>query len=647
MARSTSHLRRWLVLLSVGLVIAVAWAMLASGSPSGSASPKEPSSRPAMVKRALRPTVRRDDEPFAAANRFSVCGSVIAGGSRAAVPGAVVSLRPRAVRGANTMLVPGGGRRSLLARTDSEGRWTVHDVPMSAGRAWSVAVTADGFRPQIVPASGDCDQGPLTVQLEPGGEVLHGTVRDATGGALADATVHLVASAGPSDGAEQDAALSTSSGDDGRYRISVDPGVYRVVARFPDYAEEGRWVRVEATTQQDFALLPGGRVEGTVVRGEGGEPVAFAHVVTTPSAGLPTTGGEAAAVTDADGRFVIDGIDPGELELHAHAESGRTASGTLVELGPGGYKTGIELRLAAAPAAYGVVVLRSDDSVPVEGATVLARSGGGIWVSKPTDPSGGFVLPSLAPGEYQVSVEAPAHVPNHLAATLRVADGDVEGLVLEVDAGTSISGQVVEGGPDTSVRVEVDLEGLPPALGMPLIGNAFVSTRCDAEGRFQLGPVTAGELTLVAEDPTRGTGRTSATVTLDDDPAVVIELSAATGIEGRVFDAGEPREGLTIAAVRLDRPASIVPPAARVSASQASVLTGADGSFRHAGLEPGTYHVRVLDASSILSVEGEPPVVEVQTGTWSSVTLDLADRSGVLTGQVVDADGSPVADAVV
>ncbi len=649
MTRSSRGLGRWFALVAVVLAVVAVWGVLGGGSRSAdsTASPQDsPRPRPAPRARA-GPSEGWEDEPHFDAVRSTVCGSVVEAGVLTPIRDAVVSVRPRAVRGANAMLVPGGGRRSFLRRTDSDGRWTIEDVPMSAGEAWSVAVTAEGYRPSIVPLSGDCDQDPVGVRLRPGGEILHGTVRDATGGALAGATVHLSSSDQFSNGAEQDAPLSTSTGDDGRYRISVDPGVYRVVARFPDYAEDRRWVRVAATTQKDFALLPGGRIEGTVVRGDGGEPVAFARVVTTPSPGLPTTGGEAVAITDAAGRFVLDGVEPGELELHAHAEFGRTASGTVVELGPGGYQAGIVLRLEAAPAAHGVVVQRSDPSIAVEGATVLARSGAGIWVSKPTGPSGRFVLPALAPGEYQVSVEAPAHVPNHLAATLRVADGDVEGLVLEVDAGATISGQVVEGGADTSVRVEVDLEGVPPAQGMPLIGNAFASTRCDVDGRFQLGPVTAGELTLVAEDPTRGTGRTEATVTLDDDPPVVIVLSAATGLEGHVFDAGEPREGLTIAAVRLDRPASVVPPPARVSASQASVFTEVDGSFRHAGLEPGTYHIQVLDASSVLAVEGEPPVVEVPAGAWASVAIDLADRSGVLTGQVVDADGSPVPDAVV
>ncbi len=649
MARSLPGLRRWLALLAVGLAIVAAWSMLAGRSPA--ADPIAAGATPARSRprpNTPRPSIGWEHEAEADADRSTACGVVLDGATQAAIEGAVVSLRPRAVLGANAMLVPGGGQRSFLERTDAEGQWKLHDVPM-ASRAWSVAVTAEGYRPQIVSGSGPCDDAPVTVRLEPGGEVLEGTVRDATGGALAGATVQLLASDQFNNGAEQEAALSTSTGDDGGYRISVEPGVYSVVARFPDYADDRRWVRVEATTRQDFALLPGGRIEGTVVRADGGEPVAFARVSMTPRSGLPVTGGEAAALTDAAGRFMIDGIEPGELELHAHAESGRTVAGTVIELGPGGYQTGIELRLEAAPAAYGVVVLRSDPSEPVKGATVLAQSGGATWVSKPTDASGGFVLPALAPGEYQVSVDAVAHVPDHLAATFRVADGDVEGLVLEVDAGATILGQVVDGGPETSVRVEVDLEGVPPAQGMPLIGNAFVSTRCDAEGRFELGPVTPGQLTLVAEDPTRGTGRAQTLVSRDDAPSqlVVIELSAETGIEGRVFDAGSPREGLTIAALRLDRPASIVPPAARVSASQASVRTAAGGSFRHAGLEPGTYLVQVLDASSLLSVEGDPPVVTVTPDSWANVTIDLADRSGVLTGQVVNADGSPVADAVV
>lgn len=649
MARPFSGLHRWLPLVAVALALVAAWSMFAGDSSPGQAvASVERPFRSRSAPRTARGTASWEEDVRATeADRSVVCGAIVDDTTEAPIPGAVVSLRPRTARGANAMLVPGGGRRSWVAPADPSGQWRFLDVPLSASKTWSVAVTAEGYRPQVVTGSGSCEGNSLTVRLESGGVVLHGTVRDATGGALAGATVHVGAGDPFANGAEFDASLSTIAGEDGEYRISVEPGVHNVVARFPDYAEDRRWVRVEATTQRDFALLPGGRIEGTVVRGADGNAVAFARVSMTPRGGQPTTGGEAAATTDVAGRFVIEGIEPGELELHAYAESGRTSSGTVLELGPGGYRTGVELRLEAAPAAYGVVVLRSDPSVAVEGATVLAQSGAAAWVSEPTDTSGGFVLPALAPGEYQLSVDAPGYIPNNLAATLRVADGDVEGLVLEVEAGTTVFGQVVEGGSDTSVRVEVDLEGLPPAQGMPRIGNAFVSTRCDAEGRFELGPVTTGELTLVAEDPTRGTGRAQTTASQDGDPPVLIELSAATGLEGRVFGTDGPREGLRIAAVRLDRPASVVPPTARVSASQASVRTKADGSFRHAGLEPGTYLVQVLDASSVLAVEGEPPVVAVVADTWASTRIELADPSGVLTGQVINADGSPVADAVV
>lgn len=648
MAHPSPSFRRWFILLAVALATVAAWILLGDPAPPTATSTlDDPSARMSARRAARRADPDWEEPPSTDAERSSACGSVVADDTGHAIANAMVTLRPRSRPAADAQLIPGGGRRSLLGHTDADGQWSIDGVPKVTEGAWSVTATAPGYRPLTVHVVEPCERQPTTVRLRRGGLLLHGTVRDATGGALADATVQLVPSEQLSNGAPRFAPLATNTDDDGGYRVSVEPGVYRVSVRFPDYAVERRWVRVASTTQQDFALLPGGRIEGTVVNDDGDDPVPFARVVVTQPSGLPTTGGEATAISDRNGRFVIEGMEPGEFELHAHAREGRTDSGTTIELGPGGYQHDVELRLTSAPAAYGIVVRRADNEAPVQGSTVLARSEAGTWVSKPTAEDGSFVLPALAPGEYQVSVDGSDHVPSQLAATFRVADGDVEGLVLEVDTGTTLEGRVEGGGPETSVRVEVDLEGLTPAEGMPLIGNAFASARCDVDGNFELGPITPGPVAVVAEDPIRGSGRTLLTVRADHDTPVLIELSAATGIEGRVLEGGEPREGLTVAAVRVDRPASVVPPPAKVSAGQAPVLTDADGAFRHAGLDPGTYQVQIVDASSVLAVEGDPPLVEIAAGGWSSVTIELADRSGLLLGQVVDADGAPVADAVV
>ena len=65
---------------------------------------------------------------------------------------------------------------------------------------------------------------------------------------------------------------------------------------------------------------------GGVVRDAAGRPVAVARVAFTAGPGpLP----EIAALTDAEGRFVLSAPQPGRYELAVHGEDGSSAAATV------------------------------------------------------------------------------------------------------------------------------------------------------------------------------------------------------------------------------------------------------------------------------------------------------------------------------
>ena len=130
----------------------------------------------------------------------------------------------------------------------------------------------------------------------------------------------------------------------GAYEIrDVAPGDIRLIVTHPDYATAEVGANVKRTGRADRALeLPGvdlqeaGSVEGQVVDARG-EPVRGARVaVGLAPAFLPIGVTPPSTTTsDAQGRFVLEGLSPGTIDLEAYApDVGRgTASGVKIDSG--------------------------------------------------------------------------------------------------------------------------------------------------------------------------------------------------------------------------------------------------------------------------------------------------------------------------
>jgi protocatechuate 3,4-dioxygenase beta subunit len=363
------------------------------------------------------------------------------------------------------------------------------------------------------------------------------------------------------------AARATTDAE-GRYKITnVAAGRYRLLALAPLYTSpedrgsspfnSGKMVTVgasETVENIDVSLVRGGVITGRVMSPEG-KPVIGERVSVT-NADQPNAAGPAAWVispfdfeTDDRGIYRIYGVPPGRyvVSVGQARDAGMITVGPTaaqyqrtfypnttdasqakpVEVTSGSEASGVDIDLAEAPKSYeahGKIVDESGN--PVAG---IGYGHGAVRVNQPvigawgtdgstTDEAGGFVVRNLMPGRYAVfaasdfggsSLEVYSD-----AVQFEVTDANVEGLVIKVHRGASISGSVVvEGTTDRSVLAKIAQLNLGanvrPVAGAPpdqVSAPNFAQGRVNADGTFRLTGLRPGKvvLNLFAFGETRG-----------------------------------------------------------------------------------------------------------------------------------------------
>ncbi len=270
------------------------------------------------------------------------------------------------------------------------------------------------------------------------------------------------------------------------------------------------------------ATLPPAQATGVisgVVVNERQQPVARALVqaFANPPAdrearqGVPFSGRAASTSTDAEGRFRIEGLRPGDFLVAAHATASvipdlrsttaiyattfypstaddraavpvSTASGSPVRL---------ELVRVPGVRVAGIAVNRSGR--PTGGMQVrLFRGFGGHAteaVLASVNEAGAFEVNRVPPGWYRLTIgwpRVPLEGPGDLASRLiEVRDANIDGLVLDVAPGATITGRVV---PEPGA-------GIPSLLGMRIAAiqpendysrSSYATTVVALDGSFRM-----------------------------------------------------------------------------------------------------------------------------------------------------------------
>ncbi|NED93734.1 hypothetical protein G1H11_00205 [Phytoactinopolyspora alkaliphila] len=389
-------------------------------------------------------------------------------------------------------------------------------------------------------------------------------------------------------------------------------------------------------------LLPpgvGGTLTGTVTGADSGEHVGQVEVEAlrrTPD-GLAEV---SSAATQADGRYTLAGLFPGEYLLRFGGPGHETvwypsapddaAAEPVIAHGRRSTE-GIDVVISGEPASISGTVDVGDVTEPVP-ATVTARPAWAEPGDAPdefvttTDESGSYTLDGLAaPGTYELTLEAEGYRPTTVVEHVRGGQQRFVSSVRLATGSGQISGRVSDGeGPLGGVTVSTAVDDTLVAAGTPTVGDV---------GTFVLpGLPTPGTyvVTFTLEDY----ASQSAVVELGAGENVTdLSISMAGGagtIAGMVT--GEDGAGIGGADVSVGGLAEPV--------STITVTDGSVGSFAIAGLDAGSYTLTFTrdgyqEQTVPVTVTGDAPVPPV------NVVMPAA--SGEIAGRVTDSEGEQLA----
>jgi hypothetical protein len=522
--------------------------------------------------------------------------------------------------------------------------------------SWKLSAKASGYGPP---------EAPLTVDVPAAGDTrivlqravrVTGLVVDPNGAPVPEATVR--ASAGPEGPFGQGrSAQQTGSDAEGRFELEF-PGTALALVASRDGWADSEPVTVElgpgaASGEVVLALRAGGTIRGEVFAPDG-RPDPGIRVM---AGDMPFWFGEGAGVvSDADGRFVLEHVNPGKVTVTAmpREESLRGAMEKSADEELAVMSLLTQMRTATvvvadreevhvvlgskAKASVRLTGTVSEGGAPLAGAGVFALEEGnsflqGMRVAK-SDSAGHYALELDRPGSFVVSVSLQGIGQSAAEFFVDVPEVPEYRLDLPLPLAT-LGGRVL--GPDASPAVGVTLnlvrEGAASGPTMMNITRGHVT---DSEGRFRFEHLHAGSYTLqvgAALLGGPGAGAPQGSLVLEglaveegvqrDD--LEIRLPATTRVSGVVRRADRsPALGATVYA----RDA-----AGRLLSDLSTCQSDAAGRFVYAGLPVGkvTLFARTADLAS------REVGVELDASGASEVELFL-EPGGTLLVSLLEGD---------
>ena len=383
--------------------------------------------------------------------------------------------------------------------------------------------------------------------------------------------------------------------------------------------------RLDGTKPAVVRLEPGASITGVVLDGATRAPAAGANVWAWVRAGLGAErwepeSGRVSTTCDARGRFKLEGLAAGTVSVTATAPGLGRATRQSVLVG-----SAVDLYLQPGSTIAGSV--RDEAGRAVKGAVVRVTAETPMQYLPPserTDARGRFAIAGLDAGSYVVAVRAPTLAP---AVSQVSVDGKGEtGVELTLAEGGFASGRLVDGTPrPTSGRLRI---AVVDGVTLPQLVHDLVQAEAGSDGRFVLGPLPSGDLTLEARAP--GLAPREVEVRLSGRPPSAdlgdIALESGLVLRGAVRDGtgtGIPGAFIIASSRGQDRPID--------------ATTEDDGSFVLAGLKARQLNVFVR-------APGFAPIQETLTVGDDDVVLVL-ESGGTIVGSVVDAKGQPVPGA--
>jgi protocatechuate 3,4-dioxygenase beta subunit len=429
--------------------------------------------------------------------------------------------------------------------------------------------------------------------------------------------------------------MRAEAGADGRFRLEAIPsGAHVIGILAPGFAAKRVDVHVRPGAREvdvgDIELETGLSIRGRV-RDRAG-PIAGASVYARPNRPMPMRRYE--SVTEADGGFVIAGLEPGAYRLTAWA-AGYSGADKPAEAGA----ERVEIVLTPGGAIAGSVV--DDTGRPVGAFQVKANpvrdehAQPGVVMFGPRGDTvngadGRFLVEDLAEGTYVVEASAAGRANAHVAGIKVTAGSTAEAGTIRLTAGGTIRGNVTDSTGQAVPGAVISVHGPGEDYMMPGEAPQGVS---DPSGGFEVTGVAAGTVDVTAAHPNYAEGRASG---VEVDPTkgpaeAKIVLSQGGRIEGWV----RRRDGTGIPSAYVN----VIPRSTGARSDPGMQITNAEGGFLVEHLPPGRVSVALMNRSGMGYASSNLTEVDVREGETTPV--EVRSREILVSGHVTRA-GAPL-----
>lgn len=435
--------------------------------------------------------------------------------------------------------------------------------------------------------------------------------------------------------------------DDGEFEHrAVDPGEWEAWLTSPGHVRSAsvRFTQPGTVPRFDVVMPRCGRVRGFVVDAAG-KPVAGARVQTTASAAPDEdeifSSNANRRRSSAKGRFALDDVTPGTVELVATCDGHAASVASVLEIAPGQRVDDVRLALRRGGTIRGRALDASGK--PLVGADVFTKGEHDDEARSVTVAGdGSFVIEHVTPGSVQLEVDE--DVPLGVA---RRFDRELYDRTLWIDEGGELE-IALGGAPVKRVRVTGVVRKNGP------IARARVYFRSERDGAPELDVYTdeSGRYAIDLED--RGAywlqlllpndAVAARSVRVPDAETATIDLDLpAPHVAGRVVDAdGKP----LVARIRARR--TDVESSSSTWSSVVNDVTAKDGSFTFDALEPGPWRLTVRPKTKAGTSSALAPSFAVLDLATTPVIEDLVVRlapGGAIEGVVRGSKGEPIPGA--
>lgn len=535
-----------------------------------------------------------------------------------------------------------GGRSAFITRTADDGTF----------EAWaprgevSASATADGYADGE--AAGVAPTERLEVLLSPESTIAGIVVEAGSGQPVAGARVSAASNWGDSDGGSGGSAIS---GADGRFRISrLTPGRYKPTARGRGYygapAESVLLGLGESADDVRIEVHPMAMVAGTVMIEDGaGPPRPCPEHDCYVSLTAKRTSFRAGDDTDAGGKVEIEALLAGTYTVSVWSERYVEEDVYPDVVVDAQDLTELVWKVHGGGTIVGRVT--TSDGKPVARAQVHGRTTGGEaraqrgWAHDTTDADGTYAMRGVTPGEYELEVEAESAPGPDPGPRAKVTTGQEVRVDIELDAGGTLTGTVV----DTAGK---GVSGATIWLQGTKWGNK--SGRSGDSGAFEIPGLRPDDYRVLAFRSSTGSMRKPGS-TDDDVQGERVKLVAGQTanvrlvvesqdgvITGTVTDAsGQPVPDAYLSTRRESDAAGAAEGAAAAQTrwgwDQKPVVTDTGGTFKLTELAPGRYTIRAYRRGG-----GEAIGEHIAVGSTARLVIK---PTGSIAGTVSAPGGTP------